>query len=102
MQLVAEAEEIGERFIFSTLDGRHQKRAKFAGELQSMIKQHWENGALYGETAQEAGIVNVGEPVNTPTTEANGELKAELIVRISPVAESVKITITSRPITEPV
>lgn len=102
MQLVAESEEIGEQFLFGTLDGRHQKRAKFQAELQSMIKRHWENGALYGETAQEAGVVNVGEPINTLATEQAGELRAELIVRISPVAEAVKIIVTARPITEAV
>lgn len=100
MQLVAEAEEIGERFLFATLDGRHQKRAKFQGELQGLIKAHWERGALYGETAQEAGIVITSEPVNTAASEAAGELKAELIVRVSPVAEFVRINIVSRPITE--
>ena len=100
MRLVAEAEEIGERFLFATLDGRHQKRAKFQGELQGMIKRHWEVDALYGETAGEAGAVIVAEPVNTPTTEQAGELNAELIVRISPVAYAVKILIVATPITE--
>jgi len=102
MQLIAEAEEIGERFLFATLDGRHQKRSKFAGELQALIKKHWENGALYGETAIEAGIVNVASPVNTEASEAAGELKAELICRLSPVAESVKIQIVSKSIVEAV
>lgn len=102
MHLIAESEEIGERFIFGTLDGRHQKRAKFQGELQGMIKRHWEVNALYGETAQEAGVVNVNEPINTPATEQAGELNAELIVRISPTAEAIKIIITSAPITEAV
>jgi hypothetical protein len=102
MHLVAEAEEIGERFMFSTLDGRHHTRAKFQGELQAMIKRHWEHDALYGETSQEAGKVEVGEPVNTPATEQAGQLNAELIVRISPTAEAVKLVITSTPITETV
>ena len=102
MQLVAEAEEIAEGFLFVTLDGRHQKRAKFQGELEALIKKHWEAGALYGLTVGEAGIVVVGEPVNTPASEAAGELKAELIVRLSPVAEAVRITIVSRPIVEAV
>jgi hypothetical protein len=100
MHLVAEAEEIGQRFLFATLDGRHQKRAKFQGELQAMVKRHWENGALYGETAQEAGIVNVGEPVNTLASEQEGILRAELIVRVSPVATVIQVTITATPISE--
>jgi hypothetical protein len=102
MHLVAEAEEIGQRFLFSTLDGRHQKRALFQGELQAMIKRHWEAGALYGETAAEAGEVKVGEPVNTLATEQEGQLNAELIVRISPVATVINIHLTSSPITEAV
>lgn len=102
MQLVAESEEIAERFVFATLDGRHQKRSKFAGELQALIKNHWEKGALYGETPQEAGIVNVESPINTLATESAGELKAELQVRISPVAQFVSIQITSKSITESV
>jgi hypothetical protein len=65
-----------------------------------MIKRHWEADALYGETAGEAGAVVVAEPVNTPTTEQAGELNAELIVRISPVAYAVKILIVATPITE--
>jgi hypothetical protein len=102
MHLVAEAEEIGQRFLFSTLDGRHQRRALFQGELQAMVKRHWEAGALYGETAAEAGEVKVGEPVNTLVTEQEGQLNAELIVRISPVATVINIRLTSTPITEAV
>lgn len=102
MHLVAEAEEIGQRFLFTTLDGRHQRRALFQGELQAMIKRHWENGALYGETAAEAGEVKVGESVNTLATEQEGQLKAELIVRISPVATVLEIKLVSSPITEAV
>jgi hypothetical protein len=100
MALVAECEEVGERYVFSTLDGRHQRRAGFQAALQAVVKTNWEANALYGATAIEAGVVNVAEPVNTPATEAAGELKAELIVRLSPVAEFVRIVITSVPITE--
>jgi hypothetical protein len=100
MLLVASSEQIGERYLFATLDGRHQKRAKFQGELQGLIKQEWEAGSLYGEEAPEAGIVEVGEPINTLATEQNGELNAELIVRLSPFAEYVKIAIVFTPITE--
>lgn len=100
MSLVAASEEVGERFLFVTLDGRHQKRAKFQGELQGIIKRHWETNSLYGETATEAGRVEVGEPINTLATEQNGELNAEIVVRISPYAEVVRIAIVSKPITE--
>lgn len=102
MRLVAEGEEILERFLFVTLDGRHQKRAMMAGQLGAMLKKQWELNGIYGETATEAGIVNVGEPVNTPASEQAGELNAELIVRLSPVVQTVKGILISVPITEAV
>src|SRR5580704_1149404 len=102
MRLAYECEIVGENFEFVTIDGRHQKRAKLQGELQAVVKRNWEAEALYGETAQEAGEVKVGEPVNTPATEQAGELNAEVLVRISPVAQYVKIALISVPITESV
>jgi hypothetical protein len=100
MALVASAEQIGASYLFKTIDGRKRLLARFQGDLQALVKRHWENNALFGETAPEAGLVNVGEPVNTLTTIQNGELNAELIVRISPYANVVSIVITSVPITE--
>lgn len=102
MRLQTEGEEILQRFMFVTLDGRHQKRAKMQGELQTVIKRQWELESLYGENAGEAGQVNVEEPINTPTTEQNGELNAELQVRLSPIAEAVRGILISVPITESV
>lgn len=102
MHLVAQSEEIGEEYTFATIDGRGQLLAKFQGELQGMIAEHWQENALFGDTAAEAGEVIVKEPVNTAKTAAEGELNAELIVRISPFAEAVRIRIVSTPVTEEV
>jgi len=100
MHLVWAAEEIAETYLFKQIDGRKQLLGRFQGALGAMLGRQWTLGALYGETAAEGGVVYVGEPINTPTTIAEGQLNAELKVRISPFAESIAITIISSPITE--
>ena len=42
----------------------------------------------------------VGEPVNTPATEQEGQLNAEVLVRLSPVVQGLKGILVSVPITE--
>ena len=61
--------------------------------LRAMLVPFYESGALYGETAEDAFEVNVGQQVNTPETIAAGELHAVLEVRMSPFAEKVVIEI---------
>jgi hypothetical protein len=100
MRLVWECEQVLEKYQFITLDGRHLKRAKMQGDLQAVCKRQWELESLYGETAAEASSVNVGEPVNTPTTEQEGQLNAEVAVRLSPVVQGLRGILVSVPITE--
>jgi hypothetical protein len=102
MRLTWEAEAILERAMFKTIDGRGHLLARVRGELQGLVSRHWQAGALFGETAEEAGSVVVGEPINTPTTEQEGKLNAEMIVRISPYADAVTLTIVSTPISSAV
>jgi hypothetical protein len=102
MRLKYECEQIAEQFLFKTIDGRGILLSKFQGALQGLIAKEWKKGALYGETAAESGVANLGEPVNTPTTAQAGELNAELKVRLSPYANSVAIVIVSVPISESV
>ncbi len=102
MSLAFKSEVIGGKFLFKTIDGRHILISKFAAALSGMLLEQWKENALFGETAPEAYAVNVGEPVNTPTTIQNGELNAELVVRLAPYANVVSIIIVSTPITETV
>jgi hypothetical protein len=99
MHLVWQGELLLGQFLFGTIDGRHHIEAALQGALQGMVKEHWEENALFGERPNEAGLVNVQEPVNTNATRAKGELNAELLVRISPFASYVKLVIIPTPIT---
>jgi hypothetical protein len=93
MEIVAKAEAIGERYVFSQIDGRRVKISQFGAELSAMLIPYWEAGSLYGDTAQDAFFVDVGPGINTETTIANGELHAVIGVRMSPFAEYVVIEI---------
>jgi hypothetical protein len=93
MEIVARAEAVGERYVFSQIDGRRVKISQFGAELSAMLVPYYEAGSLYGDTAQDAFFVDVGPGVNTETTIANGELHAVIGVRMSPFAEYVVIEI---------
>lgn len=100
MLLVRRAESIAEGFIFDQIDGRGRKTAEFGGALAGELQALWVAGALFGETADQAYVVDVGPTVNTPETIANQELRAVLGVRMSPFAELVHIEVVKVPVTE--
>jgi len=93
MAIVAQADVIGEQYIFRCIDGRGHTIGDFAADLNAMLAQFWNDDALFGATPEDAFNVNVGPSVNTPTTLANGELHAVLSVRMSPAPEWVVIEI---------
>jgi hypothetical protein len=93
MGITAQAEAIGEHYVFSQLDGRGHTLSEFGGELSAMLLGYYNEGSLYGATPEEAYDVDVGSSVNTPDTIANGELHAVISVRMSPDAEWVVIEI---------
>jgi len=95
-----DANRIGEQFMFAQIDGKGHKIAEFAGTLTGMLQKYYTLGALYGETPDEAFVVDVGPSVNTPVTIANRELRAVIGIRTSPFAEFVYIEIVKVPITE--
>lgn len=99
MALTYEGGLIMSKYNWKTIDGQGHLITRCKGELQGLIKRHFENGALYGEKASEAGSVEMGEPIDTPASEQRGELNAQMEVRISEYAQSTTLTIISRPIT---
>lgn len=100
MQIVAESEAIGEGYVFSQLDGRGLTIAAFHGELNGMLKALFDDGALYGDTPDDAFDINTSPSVNTIATIAAGELHAVLSVKMSPHAELVVIEIVKVVLTE--
>lgn len=94
MAIIAEADEIAERFMFDQIDGRGLKIAEFNGSLVGMLIPYFDAGSLYGETFQDAAKVETGPQVNTTENLAQGILSAQIAIRMSPFAERVVIEIT--------
>lgn len=100
MAIVNDLNILGEQFMFAQLDGKGKKIAEFAGAITGVLQGYWNLGALYGETADEAFVVDTGPTVNTPESLANNELHAIVGIRTSPFAELVYIEIVKVPVTE--
>lgn len=101
MAITAEAQAILDSFVFAQLDGTHLTEAHYGGLLSAMLIAYYNVGALYGTTASEAFAVDI-DSVNTPETEADGQLQALITLRRSPFAELVELTIVRKSITEAV
>jgi len=102
MAITAQAQDIGESFLFSQIDGRGLKLSEFGAAIGGMLLDFFVLGSLYGDSPQEAFNVDVGSSVNTAETIAAGELHAVAAVRMSPHAEMVIIEIVKTPVTQAV
>lgn len=100
MEIKAKAYAIAEDFTFSQIDGEGVVFERFAGQLDGMLVPYYESGQLYGTAADEAFFVDVGNAVNTPTTIADGQIRAVIYLKASPFAELVHIDIVKQQIAE--
>lgn len=100
MQIAAEADALGETYLFDEIDGQGRVIASYGGALTAMLMPYWNIGSLYGLTAEEAFQVDVGPSVNTPTTIADKQLRALVMVRPSPFAEMITIEIVKQQVNE--
>lgn len=99
----AQADQVGERFVFRQIDGNRILLSQFAGALVGEVcLPLYNEGSLFGATASEAFSVDVGPTVNTPETLANDEIHAVITLRMSPFGEEVVIEIVKLLITEEV
>lgn len=99
MAIVAQSVVIAQPFQFGQLDGQGQTLSAFAGALQGMLLAFYQTGALFGAKPTDAFTVNTGSTVNTTASLLNGNLLAQLAVRMSPFAQLTTITVNAIPIT---
>lgn len=100
MYIVAQAQLIGQPFVFAQVDGQGSIQNEFKGRLQAFLQTLWNQGALYGATAQDAFSVDVGSDVNTAATIASGQLNATITCSFSYFAQNVQIAVNVVPITQ--
>lgn len=99
VSLVARLEAEAERFVFRTIDGQGHLFSELQGALTGILLSDFNAGALYGAAPEDAFRVDVGDTVNTPTTIAAGEIRANVNARFSPFAELVSVSIIKVPVT---
>lgn len=102
MQLVHDAQIIGDSFYGSQIDGQGKTIAAFNGALTANLASYYAKGSLYGATPAQAFQVNTGPTVNTPQTITNRQLCAIESVVMSPSTESVDIAITKYLVDQPI
>lgn len=100
MAVRARAAAIGEEFMFGTVDAEGGFLARYESALAGMLAELQDVGALFGTTTDPGYVVRAGWNVNPREEVAQGKVTAEIELRVSPFAESIRITIIRRPITE--
>lgn len=98
MAIVARSLAIAEGYILDELTLSRIKQ--FQGDLMSMLAEYYRIGSLFGETPEEAFVVDVGPSVNTLASIQNRELHASIGVRMTQDAELVVVEISKVPVTQ--
>jgi hypothetical protein len=97
MAIRAEFKLVEDNFQFKELDGFRRNINKFVSRLDGVCQRWWAIGSLKGDTPGEAYSIDGGTTVNTDQTMANGELRAETVLRMSPHNERTIIGIAKVP-----
>lgn len=101
MAVAAAAGEVLESYDFEQIDGRGYIFKQLQGDLSgAACMPFYLDNALYGQTPEDAFFVNTGPDVNTPTSIAAEEVKAQIGIRVSPSATFLEVEVVKVPTTE--
>lgn len=95
MQLVADANIIGNNYVFSQIDPQGKVIGAFNGDLTNLCQKYYAAGSIY------AFEINTGTTVNTPATIAARQLNAAITLQFSPSAPWVNINLTKYLVSSP-
>lgn len=98
MAILSDADAAAESFVFSQIT--KAKIAEYNGVLSGMLLGYYNSGALFGDTPDEAFVVDTGTTVNTPDRLAERLLSAVVGVRMSEFAEIVYMEFVKIPVNE--
>ena len=102
MFIQAQAQLIGQQYLFAQIDGQGSQAAAFGGALQGFLLPLARNGALWapaGTPPANAFLVDTGPDVNTPATQAAGQFNAAITCSFSYFAQNININVNVSPIT---
>lgn len=98
MAIQSDADVLAEPFVFSQITRR--KISEYNGAITGLLLGYYTLGALFGETPDEAFVVDTGPSVNTPDRIAARRLSAVMGLRMSEFAEVVYMEFVKIPVTE--
>lgn len=98
MWLQWRAYSAGLNYEYKPLDGRGRLAGQLKSDLDAICLGLWQADGLFGDSPADAFAVNVSVAVNTPATEALGELHAVVEARFSLHARDVIIDLVSVPV----
>lgn len=93
MYAKANGRRIADAYQFDPIDGKGLLIEQYAADLGQMLKPLQDAGAIYGTDAQPGYRIDTSG--NTPTTIANNELHATMLVRTSPFAQWIAISVVN-------
>lgn len=99
-QIAAEADRIGEDYVFEEIDGEGRVFRRFEGDLKGMLLPFWQAGSLYGSKQGDAFVVDTGIAVNTPETIQARQINGDLGIKTSPHGEVVRIRVSKANLSE--
>lgn len=98
MAIQADADALAEPFVFKQIT--KTKIAEYQGVLTGMLLEYYKMGALFGDSPEEAFIVDTGPGVNTPERISQRRLSAVMGLRMSEFAEIVYMEFVKVPVSE--
>jgi len=95
--------QVLEGFEFEDIDGHGYIFNDLAGEIGARAcKPYYEADELYGESPEEAFVVNTGPQINTPASIEAEEIKAQVAVRAARTGRFLSAEVVKVPISEEV
>ena len=101
LAIAHECDVAAEEFVHRQIDGQRRLFSRLEVALGGICLDYFQMGALYGDVAEEAFMVDTTS-VNTTATIAAGEVHAIVRVRVSPPGEWVVIEIQKTPLAQAV
>jgi phage tail sheath protein FI len=87
-------------YVHGQIDGKRVMQGHMQSDLGGMLGALFDDGALYGNTPDEAYAVNAGPSINSLANLALGKVKASLSFKASPGADQVTLELVRVALTQ--
>jgi hypothetical protein len=100
MAIVDQGYKIGQSVLGGEIDGQGHEASIFGSRITAMLLAYYNLGAIFGDTSQDAYVVDTGADVNTPATITARQLNATVGIVPAPYAETVFFNLAVATVTQ--